>query len=85
MEHLNIGFLLFVLSEQSESKELDSRSIRSSMDRWWANCIRNQRAREWIGEQIRKVRSGSTGYAFTRQMYRDALEEKPFAREVELE
>jgi hypothetical protein len=48
------------------------------MDRWWANCIRNKRTREWIGERIRNVRSRSNGYVFTRDMYKKALEEEPF-------
>jgi hypothetical protein len=75
LEHLNSGFLLHILSEQSESHELDSPQIRSSMDRWWANCLRNEEEREWLGEVIRKVRMND-GYVFTREMYEAALERR---------
>ncbi|KAF8895372.1 opioid growth factor receptor conserved region-domain-containing protein [Infundibulicybe gibba] len=73
-ERLNAGFLLHVLAEQSEFKELESPGIRSSMDRWWANCLRNQEEREWIRGVIRQVRSGSV--VFTRAMYEKALEKR---------
>ncbi|KAK7056921.1 hypothetical protein VNI00_002639 [Paramarasmius palmivorus] len=73
LEHLNAGFLLHVLNEQSEFQKLSSSGIRSSMDRWWANCIRNDAEREWIGTEIAKVRAGD-GYVFTREAYEQALE-----------
>ncbi|KZT09395.1 uncharacterized protein LAESUDRAFT_723156 [Laetiporus sulphureus 93-53] len=76
LERLNAGFLLFVLSEQSEHGELDSTDIRSSMDRWWANCVRNEEEREWIGGAIRKVRAAISGGPFTREMYKEALERR---------
>ncbi|KAL1711012.1 opioid growth factor receptor conserved region-domain-containing protein, partial [Schizophyllum commune] len=44
LERLNAGFLLHVLSEQSEEDELNTPMLQSSMDRWWANCIRCRRA-----------------------------------------
>jgi len=80
LEHLNIGFLLHVLNEQSESKgptgtQLNSRSIQSSMDRWWANCLRHEEDRRWIGEEIKRVRQGQ-GFVFTRGMYEDTLERR---------
>lgn len=75
LEHLNAGFLLFVLAEQSEHGELDTAGIRSSMDRWWANCVRNDDERVWIGEMIQKVRKGDRG-VFTREMYQEALERR---------
>ncbi|KAH9936620.1 opioid growth factor receptor conserved region-domain-containing protein [Fomitopsis serialis] len=56
LERLNTGFLLFILAEQSEHGELNTSGIRSSMDRWWANCVRNEEERKWIGEMIRNVR-----------------------------
>lgn len=68
-----MGFLLHVLSEQSESNELNSSGIRNSMDRWWANCIRNDEERTRIGGIIAKVRSGSDGYVFTRDLYKGIL------------
>ncbi|TFK74812.1 hypothetical protein BDN72DRAFT_759034 [Pluteus cervinus] len=74
LEHLNSGFLLHVLSEQSESNELNTQGIRSSMGRWWANCIRNQDEREWVGATITQVRDGSS--VFTRKLYEEALERR---------
>ncbi|OBZ68903.1 Opioid growth factor receptor-like protein 1 [Grifola frondosa] len=75
LERLNAGFLLHVLNEQSENHELNTPGIRSSMDRWWANCLRNEQEREWIGGIIRKVRTNSE-YVFTRKMYEEALERR---------
>ncbi|KAI6099550.1 opioid growth factor receptor conserved region-domain-containing protein [Pisolithus croceorrhizus] len=72
LEHLNAGFLLHVLNEQSEHEELTTPFIRDSMDRWWANCIRNDREREWIRQVIARVRSRQL--VFTRQMYENVLE-----------
>lgn len=72
LEHLNAGFVLHVLNEQSEHAELNTPFIRDSMDRWWANCIRNDREREWVAKVIAKVRSGRL--VFTRQMYEGVLE-----------
>ncbi|KAF9468523.1 opioid growth factor receptor conserved region-domain-containing protein [Collybia nuda] len=74
LEHLNAGFLLHILSEQSESNELNSSGIRSSMDRWWVNCIRDGEKRMRIAELIAKVRSGSNGYVFTRDLYKEFLD-----------
>ncbi|RDB17997.1 Opioid growth factor receptor-like protein 1 [Hypsizygus marmoreus] len=79
LEHLNVGFLLHVLSEQSESNELNSSGIRSSMDRWWANCIRDEHTRDWVRGVIEKVRLGSEGFVFTRELYRNAMEKKTYA------
>ena len=39
------AFNLFVLSEQSENGELDGSYLRSSMDRWWINCNRDDAER----------------------------------------
>jgi len=77
LERLNAGFLLHVLNEQSEHNQLNSSTLRSSMDRWWANCVRNSQEREWIGGMIRKVRSDSDGeFVFSREMYESALERR---------
>lgn len=75
LERLNAGFLLHVLNEQSESNQLNSSAIQESMDRWWANCIRNKEEREWVGSMIRKARI-SDSFVFTRKMYEDALERR---------
>ncbi|EIN12649.1 hypothetical protein PUNSTDRAFT_61019 [Punctularia strigosozonata HHB-11173 SS5] len=72
LEHLNAGFLLHVLNEQSENGELNSGSIQSSMDRWWANCLRNENERAWIKRAIQKVRTDDN-FQFTREKYEAAL------------
>jgi hypothetical protein len=71
LDQLAAGFLLHVLSEQSEHSELSSRTLLSSMDRWWANCLRNDGERAWIGACIDQVRSGEA--KFTRDTYEAAL------------
>ncbi|KAG7088309.1 hypothetical protein E1B28_012319 [Marasmius oreades] len=75
LEHFNAGFLLHVLNEQSEHRMLDAGAIRNSMDRWWANCIRDDAERNWIAEVTRKVRAGGQ-FVFTREMYEQALERR---------
>ncbi|EGN98337.1 hypothetical protein SERLA73DRAFT_183289 [Serpula lacrymans var. lacrymans S7.3] len=78
-EYLNAGFLLHVLNEQSENDQLNSPRIRDSMDRWWANCIRNHREREWIGKVISDARQE---HVFTREMYESALERRRQTRSL---
>jgi len=70
MERLNAGFVLHVLNEQSENGILNSASLRLSMDRWWAGCIRDDYERDWVSRAITKVRSGGL---FTREMYETAM------------
>ena len=41
------------------------------MDRWWANCIRDESERTFVREQIDKVRRREE--VWTRQMYENAL------------
>ncbi|CDO69993.1 hypothetical protein BN946_scf184973.g3 [Trametes cinnabarina] len=72
LEHLNAGFVLFVLAEQSTNKQLNTPMIISSMDRWWANCLRNKEERHWINEMVRRVRTDSD-FVFTDEDYRNAL------------
>ncbi|KAJ6621887.1 opioid growth factor receptor conserved region-domain-containing protein [Mycena sp. CBHHK59/15] len=74
-ERLNAGFLLHVLNEQSEERELNTAGLRNSMDRWWANCIRNEEEREWVGGVIARARQ-EDGYVFTREMYAAALQQR---------
>ncbi|THU93931.1 hypothetical protein K435DRAFT_724883 [Dendrothele bispora CBS 962.96] len=75
LERFNAGFLLYVLAEQSESQELNSSALHGSMDRWWANCVRNEEERAWIAEMITRVRARD-GYVFTKKMYKEALERR---------
>ena len=72
LERLNAGFILHVLNEQSEHNQLNTPRIKESMDRWWANCIRDDEEREWVGDAIRRVRAND-GFSFTREVYENAL------------
>jgi len=74
-EHLNYGFLLHVLNEQSEHGQLNTSMIRGSMDRWWANCIRGHQERDWINERITRARNKDDDepFVFTRDMYEAAI------------
>ncbi|KAF9013527.1 opioid growth factor receptor conserved region-domain-containing protein [Cyathus striatus] len=76
LEYLNLGFLLHILNEQSEHGELNSPGLRSSMDRWWANCVRNSEDRQWINDIIKKVRLGEADFSFSREWYERALQTK---------
>lgn len=74
-EYLNYGFLLHILNEQSEHGHLNTSIIRSSMDRWWANCVRRQPERDWINEKIARARDKDDDepFVFTREMYEAAI------------
>jgi len=72
LERLNAGFLLHVLTEQSEHGQLRRPSLENSMDNWWAGCIRDNSARNLVTQCIRGVRDG-TIITFTRKRYEDAL------------
>ena len=76
LEHLNAGLLLHVLYEQSTENQLKDRYgyLQSSMDRWWANCIRNQEEREFIGLLIGRVRRGEV--KLEREKYEELLERR---------
>ena len=76
LERCNAGFLLFVLSEQSGNNILRSDILVSSMDRWWANCVRNSEERAWINDTIQKARTGSAKFVFTDGAYREALKRR---------
>ncbi|KAI1794880.1 opioid growth factor receptor conserved domain-containing protein [Ganoderma leucocontextum] len=76
LERYNAGFLLFVLSEQSGNNILRSDILVSSMDRWWANCVRNYEERAWINDTIQKTRTGSSKFVFTDESYQDALKRR---------
>lgn len=70
---------MHVLNEQSEHGALDAPALRNSMDRWWANCLRNEGEREWIGGVIERVRqAGNEGgkFVWTRELYERALEQR---------
>lgn len=74
LEYLNAGFLLHVLNEQSENQELQSSFLKSSMDRWWARCIRNDEERAFVGGVIGQVRREEL--LFTRDMYEKVLQNR---------
>ncbi|OSD07496.1 hypothetical protein PYCCODRAFT_1430743 [Trametes coccinea BRFM310] len=75
LERLNAGFLLFVLVEQSAHNQLRTQMIVGSMDKWWANCLRNDRERRWINEVVRKVRA-RPDFVFTDDDYQKALKRR---------
>jgi hypothetical protein len=81
LEHLNAGFVLHVLNEQSEYEELVTRMLLGSMDRWWANCIRNENERRSIALIVRRVRS-EDGFVFTRDMYEAALRRRQSGQDL---
>jgi hypothetical protein len=74
LEGLNTGFLLHVLNEQSEHDNLNTPSIRDSMDRWWINCIRDDHDRGWINDLVNKVRKKE--FVFDRRLYELVMEER---------
>ena len=74
LEHLNGGLLLHILNEQSEHNTLVDGYLIGSMDRWWANCLRDQQERQVIREAITKVRSGEM--TFTREVYEATLKRR---------
>ena len=82
LERFNAGFLLHVLNEQSEHRKLDTNGIRSSMDRWWANCVRNSEERAWIALEIKKVRRGEG--IFSRETYEGALQRRKNAGSLQV-
>lgn len=71
LERLNAGFILHVLSEQSEHGLLNSSHLRTSMDRWWINCIRNSEERLWLNLLVTRVRDKDL--VFDRSMYEESL------------
>ncbi|KAG8771677.1 hypothetical protein FRC15_003265 [Serendipita sp. 397] len=74
LEHLNAGLLLYFLWEQSENSQLNVSRLKSSMDRWWANCIRDEEERTMVNDLIGQVRSGEL--KFTREKYEAVLERR---------
>ena len=84
LERLNAGFILHVLNEQSEHDRLNNAALARSMDVWWANCIRNDDEREWIGELIERVRTDEE-FVFTRQLYEHALQQREESGKLSLE
>ncbi|KAI0733481.1 opioid growth factor receptor conserved region-domain-containing protein [Irpex lacteus] len=75
LERLNAGFILHVLNEQSEHNKLSSATLIQSMDRWWANCIRDDEERKWVGELIKRVRTDED-FVFTRDLYVLAIDRR---------
>lgn len=58
--------------EQSAEEQLRTHTIKNSMDRWWANCLRNEEERKWINETIGKVRA-EEDFVFSEEAYQEAL------------
>ncbi|KAF8515691.1 opioid growth factor receptor conserved region-domain-containing protein [Hysterangium stoloniferum] len=74
LERLNAGFLLCILNEQSENNELNGGALKNSMDRWWANCIRDEGDRRFVRKVIGRVRDGQI--TWTRANYEEALKSR---------
>lgn len=74
LEKLNIGLLLHILNEQSEHNNLNTPRLRSSMDQWWINCIRDDQERKWLNDLVAKVRNDD--FFFGRRLYELALENR---------
>lgn len=64
-----------MLNEQSEHNKLSSATLIQSMDRWWANCIRDDEERKWVGELIKRVRTDED-FVFTRDLYVLAIDRR---------
>ena len=75
LEHFNAGFLLFVLAQQSEHRQLSTPMIQSSMDKWWINCVRNAQERKWLNEAARRVRE-NPGSVFSEEVYKAILQRR---------
>jgi hypothetical protein len=72
LERFNAALILHVLNEQSEYSYLGTAVIKSSMDRWWANIIRNEEERDFVHNTIASVRIDED-FEFTRELYEEAL------------
>jgi hypothetical protein len=71
--HLNAGFILHILNEQSEHRIFRTSILVRSMDCWWANCLRDEEERKGIAGLIERVREDD-GFVFTREIYQAALQ-----------
>ncbi len=54
------------------------------MDRWWANCVRNEEERRWINEAVQNVRA-HLDFVFTEEAYREALQRRKVTGSLKLE
>ncbi|CAE6341272.1 unnamed protein product [Rhizoctonia solani] len=77
--HYAAPFVLHVLNEQSEHGLLNTLVIQDSLDRWWANCNRNEQERETVGAIVARIRDRTNKWTFTRAMYEQMIH----AREAE--
>ncbi|CCG84637.1 protein of unknown function [Taphrina deformans PYCC 5710] len=57
LERYNVPILLFFLVEHGK-RELNTRGLSSSLDNYWARCIRNNEARDFLAALIVDVRGG---------------------------
>ncbi|KAG9122517.1 hypothetical protein FRC07_001066 [Ceratobasidium sp. 392] len=70
--HYAAPFVLHVLSEQSEHGLLNTSTLQSSLDQWWANCNRDATERETVQNIVKRVRAASNGgdeWVFRRDIY----------------
>ncbi|KAJ1303410.1 hypothetical protein OPQ81_011602 [Rhizoctonia solani] len=71
--HYAAPFVLHVLNEQSEHGLLSTPMLQNSLDRWWANCNRNDQERETIRDIITHIRDKSKKWVFTRATYEQMI------------
>ncbi|CCO31364.1 Opioid growth factor receptor Short=OGFr [Rhizoctonia solani AG-1 IB] len=71
--HYAAPFVLHVLNEQSEHGLLKAPAIQNSLDKWWANCNRNDQERETVQDVISRIRDKSNKWVFTRAMYEQMI------------
>lgn len=68
------SILLFILAEQSENGELDTRELRASMDRYWVYCMRERDAQACVAKAVKWVREEEG--QFTLEVYKRIVERK---------
>ncbi|KAG9073527.1 hypothetical protein FS749_015046, partial [Ceratobasidium sp. UAMH 11750] len=72
--HYAAPFVLHVLSEQSQHGLLNTPTLQSSLDMWWANCNRDTAERKAVQDIVKRVRAANGDrWIFTRDMYEDMI------------
>ncbi|KAH7336899.1 opioid growth factor receptor conserved region-domain-containing protein [Rhizoctonia solani] len=72
--HYAAPFVLHVLNEQSEHGLLNAPVLQNSLDRWWANCNRNDQERETVRAVIARIRDKADKRVFTRAAYEQMID-----------
>ncbi|CAE6439070.1 unnamed protein product [Rhizoctonia solani] len=72
--HYAAPFVLHVLNEQSEHGLLNAPVLQNSLDKWWANCNRNDQEQETIRTIITRIRDKTDKWVFTRATYEQMID-----------